>query len=104
MLKNLTWLAAALLVLAGGGELAAQDAWPASSLPGNEIARGPGFYFAIWKLVLLIVVVWMWIKSADWVGRDTDELGDAIGLPGRIWNPIMLYVPLLEFLLAIKIP
>src|SRR5262245_4706846 len=104
MLKNLTWLAAALLVLAGGGELVAQDAWPTSFLPGNEIARGPGSYFTIWKLVLLIVVVWLWIKSADWIGRDTDEIGDAIGMPARIWNPIIVFVPLFGFLLAITIP
>jgi type II secretory ATPase GspE/PulE/Tfp pilus assembly ATPase PilB-like protein len=104
MLKNLTWLAAALLVLAGGGELVAQDAWPTNVLPSNEIARGPGSYFAIWKLVLLILVVWIWIKSADWIGRDTDEIGDAIGMPARIWNPIMVFVPLLGFLLAITIP
>src|SRR5437870_12866818 len=104
MLRNLLWLAAALLILAGGGELAAQDAWPASSLPGNDIARGPGSYFAIWKLVLLVAVAWMWIKSADWVGRDTDEIGDAIGMPGRIWNPIIVFAPLLGFILAITIP
>jgi len=103
MLKNLTWLIVGLLVLAGASTAAAQDAWP-TSLPGNEIARGPGFYFAIWKLVLLIVVIWMWIKSADWVGRDTDEMGDAIGMPGRIWNPVMVFVPLVGFLLAITIP
>jgi type II secretory ATPase GspE/PulE/Tfp pilus assembly ATPase PilB-like protein len=70
----------------------------------NEIARGPGSYFAIWKLVLLIVVAWIWIKSADWIGRDTDEIGDAIGMPARIWNPIIVFVPLLGFLLAITIP
>src|SRR5262249_20030030 len=102
--KILTWLAAALLVLAGGGELVAQDAWPTSFLPGNEIARGPGSYFSIWKLVVLCVVVWIWIKSADWVGRDTDEIGDAIGMPARIWNPIIVFVPLLGLLLAVTIP
>ena len=65
-------LIAALLVLAGGSELLAQDAWPAYS-SGNPdphyIARGPGFYFAIWKIVLLLVVIWAWVKSVStWWG------------------------------------
>src|SRR4029078_2110736 len=85
-------------------ETAAAQAASPTSLPDNEIMRGPGFYFAIWKLVLLFVVIWMWIKSADWVGRDTDEMGDAIGMHGRIWNPVMVFVPLVGFLLAITIP
>src|SRR5689334_54079 len=80
-----------VILFALGGQLSAQEAWPSysSGLPGpNDIARGPGSYFAIWKLVMIVVVVWLWVKSADWVGRDTDEMGDAIGMPGRIWNPI----------------
>jgi type II secretory ATPase GspE/PulE/Tfp pilus assembly ATPase PilB-like protein len=100
-------LAAALVVLASGGDVAAQDAWPAytSGLPDpHAIARGPGFYIAPWKLVLLLVLVWMWVKSADWVGRDTDEMGDAIGMPGKIWNPVIVFAPLVGFLLAITIP
>src|SRR5881409_397197 len=107
MLRSKTLLAAALLVLAGGGELLAQDAWPSysSGLPNpNQIARGPGGYIAIWKLVLLVLIVWAWIKSAGWVGSDTEEMGDAIGMPPRIWNPIMVFMPLVGFLLAITIP
>jgi type II secretory ATPase GspE/PulE/Tfp pilus assembly ATPase PilB-like protein len=107
MLRTLILLAAALFVFVGGGELVAQDAWPAYSSGNpdpNFIQRGPGFHFAIWKLVLLLLVVWAWVKSADWVGRDTDEMGEAIGLPGQIWNPIMVFAPLVGFLLAITIP
>src|SRR5262245_8750248 len=100
------WLAAVILLLAGGGVLVAQDAWPAfsSGVAEHAIARGPGFYIAIWKLVLLVVLVLIWIKSAGWVGVDTAEMGDAIGMPGRIWNPIMVFAPLIGFLLAITIP
>jgi hypothetical protein len=101
MLRNMTLFAAVLLVLAAGGELAAQDAWPAYTVP---FARGPGFYAAIWKLVLLVVVVWAWVKSADWVSRDTAELGDAIGLPASIWNPVVALPFFLAFLLAVTIP
>src|SRR4051812_23201254 len=91
-----------------GGVLAAQDAWPTAYSTGlpdpNALARGPGFYVAIWKLVMLLVLVWIWVKSAGWVGSDTEEMGDAIGMPGRIWNPIIVCVPLVGFLLAITVP
>src|SRR5947209_12993817 len=63
----LRWSAWLLVLFCLDGSAAAQDAWPgySSSFSGpNEIARGPGFYFAIWKLVLLLVVIWIWIKSA----------------------------------------
>ncbi len=99
------WSAIFLVLVSGAAT--AQDPWPgySSSFAGpNEITRGPGFYFAIWKLVMLLVLVWIWIKSADWVGSDTDEIGDAIGMPARVWNPIIVFVPLLGFLLAITIP
>ena len=82
------------------GELAAQDAWPAYPAgPGPaRHRRGPGFYLAIWKILLLLLVVfWMWVKSADWVSRDSDEMGDAIGMPAKIWNPIMVFSFLLVF-------
>src|SRR4029453_15082185 len=107
MLRTVIFLAAALVVLAGGGDVAAQDAWPAytSGLPDpHAIARGPGSYIAPWKLVLLLVLVWIWVKSADWVGRQPDEMGDAIGMPGKIWNPVMVFGPLVGFLLAVTIP
>jgi type II secretory ATPase GspE/PulE/Tfp pilus assembly ATPase PilB-like protein len=99
--------ASLMLVALTSDPAAAQDAWPpySSGLPGpNDIARGPGSYFAIWKVVMLVVLVWLWVKSADWIGRDTDAIGDSIGMPSRIWNPIMVLVPLIGFFLAITIP
>ena len=54
------------------GALVAQDAWPVyttGSPNPHFIQRGPGSYFALWKLVLLALVVWAWVKSADWNGR-----------------------------------
>jgi hypothetical protein len=107
MLRTMMWLAAALLVLGFAGELLAQDAWPAYStgLPGqHDIARGSGFYLSIGKLVALIVVAWAWVKSADWVSRDSVELGEAIRMPARVWNPVMVFSFLVAFLLAITIP
>jgi type II secretory ATPase GspE/PulE/Tfp pilus assembly ATPase PilB-like protein len=99
--------AALLLVLMGGGDLLAQESWPAYSTGNPDphaIVRGPGFYFAPWKIALLLAVVFAWVKSADFVGRDTDEMGEAIGMPGQVWNPIIVFAPLVGLLLAITIP
>ncbi|HEX5106442.1 MAG TPA: hypothetical protein VFV87_21635, partial [Pirellulaceae bacterium] len=94
--RVLTCVAALLLVLLIGGELLAQEAaWPTYS-GGN---RGPGFYLALYKIFLLLLVFWMWVKSADWVSRDSLELGDAIGMPAKIWNPIMVF----SFLVALVV-
>jgi type II secretory ATPase GspE/PulE/Tfp pilus assembly ATPase PilB-like protein len=106
MIRTTIWLVAATLLLIAG-DAAAQDAWPpfTTGLPGpHDIARGPGSYAEGWKLILLLAVVWAWVKSADWVGRDTDDLGEAIGMPGVVWKPILVFAPLVGFLLAITIP
>ncbi len=99
--RVVTWLAALLLLLITSGELIAQDAWPTYS----SGQRGPGFYLALYKIFLLLVVFWMWVKSADWVSRDSLELGDAIGMPAKIWNPIVVFSFLVAFvILGLGIP
>jgi type II secretory ATPase GspE/PulE/Tfp pilus assembly ATPase PilB-like protein len=101
MQRKVIWLSAAALVLLAAGNLAAQEAWPAynSGSGPHEINRGPGFYLALYKIFLLLIVFWLWVKSADWVSRDSLELGDAIGMPAKIWNPIMVF----SFLVALVI-
>jgi type II secretory ATPase GspE/PulE/Tfp pilus assembly ATPase PilB-like protein len=101
--RPLAWLAAAaVLMLADGATLQAQDAWP--PYPG-EFSRGPGFYLAFYKLFLLLFVFWLWVKSADWVSRDSAELGEAIGMPYQVWNPIVVFSFLLVFLtLGLGVP
>ena len=102
-LRVATWLATALVLLLGGGDaLLAQDAWPA--YPGT-FARGPGFYLAFYKLFLLLCVFWLWVKSADWVSRDSAELGEAIGMPYQVWNPVVVFSFLLVFMtLGLGVP
>lgn len=108
MTRIVTWLAlAALLILCGSELVAAQESWPAYPSAGDEhaIDRGPGFYLALYKIFLLLILVWLWVKSADWVSRDSVELGDAIGMPYRVWNPIMVFSFLLVFMtLVLGIP
>jgi type II secretory ATPase GspE/PulE/Tfp pilus assembly ATPase PilB-like protein len=109
---GLRWLspvAALLLLLFCSGQLVAQDAWPYTVSPeqlqNHEPSRGPGFYLALYKIFLLLLVFWMWVKSADWVSRDSLEMGDAIGMPAKVWNPIMVFSFLLVFvILALGIP
>ena len=97
MPRNVLWLAAALfLVLAGEQTLLAQDGWPAYT---GTFERGPGFYLNFWlKLFPLMLVFWLWVKSADWVSRDTAEMGEAIGMPAQVWNPIMVFTFLAVFM------
>ncbi|MDX1948533.1 MAG: ATPase, T2SS/T4P/T4SS family [Pirellulaceae bacterium] len=99
-------LAALAAWMAGGETLLAQ--WPAYTTglaDPHAIQRGPGFNLAIYKLLLLLPPFWAWVKSADWVSRDTAERGEAIGLPAEIWNPVMVFSFLLVFMtLLIEIP
>jgi type II secretory ATPase GspE/PulE/Tfp pilus assembly ATPase PilB-like protein len=107
MIRTLMLFAAVFLALSAGGELLAQDAWPAYSTGNpdpNAIVRGPGSYFALWKLIFLAVIFFAWVKSVDWVGRDTAQMGEAIGMPPKIWNPVVVFPFLLGFLAAITIP
>lgn len=101
LLRQATPLVALLLVLAASSQLAAQDAWPAYTA---SFARGPGGYLAWWKILMIALVAFAWVKSADWVSRDSLELGDAIRMPAQIWNPVIVFSFLAAFLLAITIP
>src|SRR5688572_4425853 len=94
-------LVAALLVCLGAELSFAQDNWPKvtpNPAGPHAIERGPGFNLAIWKLMFLIILFWIWIKLADWVGRDSAEIGDAIGMPYFIWNPIVVFSFVLVFM------
>jgi len=102
-LRIAVWCAAAAcFVLACGEPLSAQEDWPASA---GTFTRGPGFYLAFYKIFLLLFVFWLWVKSADWVSRDSAELGEAIGMPYQVWNPIVVFSFLLVFMtLGLGVP
>ncbi len=107
MLRLFALLLLAAVFLAAGAEVAvAQEAWPQYTTDtSHNIVRGPGFYFAIWKLVLLVIPFLLWVKSTDWVSRDLAEIGEGIGLPPDVWNPIMvLTFPLVFVTLTLGIP
>src|SRR5690606_31783313 len=41
--------------------------WPTYPLNGHEPSRGPGFYLALWKIFLIFFIVWLWVRTTDWV-------------------------------------
>jgi type II secretory ATPase GspE/PulE/Tfp pilus assembly ATPase PilB-like protein len=103
MVRNTTaLLAGALLVLPA---TAAFGQWPEYPAGDPALSRGPGFYFAIFKLILLIIPFWLWVKSADWLGRDALIHGEKTGLKAEVWNPVFVFGFLLTFVvLALGVP
>jgi hypothetical protein len=88
------------LLIAGTLEAQQWPPYPADQLPG----RGPGDYLAWYKLLACWLVVVLWVRTTDWVGRDSYEVGDNIEMPAAIWNPIMVFSFLVAFLLASRSP
>lgn len=95
---------------ADAGEGAAEDvaAEPAAPAPqadqdkwndAHSVWRSPRPFFAWPKLLVLLLLFLMWVKSADWVNRDSQiyELGY-----GK-WNPIQFF-PFLAALLLFAFP
>ncbi len=65
---------------------------PAVSLPPELLAaapsfpRGPGFYFSILKLLGVLIVFLLWVRTSWWVDQDAREEN----LPVGLWNPLFL--------------
>lgn len=101
MVRLSTALLAAAIALLLTPALHAQ--WP--DYPASSAAvRGPGFYFAIYKIILFLIPFWLWVKSADWLGRDANIHGDKTGLKPEVWNPIYVFGFFVLYLIAISIP
>src|SRR3954447_14790248 len=67
--------------------------------------RGPGFYFAIWKIILLLIPFWLWVKTADWLGRDASIHSEKTGMTADVWNPVYVFVFFFAFMiLGLGIP
>ncbi|HAN96350.1 MAG TPA: hypothetical protein DCQ98_02455, partial [Planctomycetaceae bacterium] len=48
----------------------------------HSMLRGPGFYLSMTKLILTAVTVLFWVRTADWVHRDTAIYGERTKLVG----------------------
>ncbi|MGM0486431.1 MAG: ATPase, T2SS/T4P/T4SS family [Planctomycetota bacterium] len=92
-----------LLFLLLTGDTASAQEWP--SYPSDQLpGRGPGGYLAWYKLLSCWILVLLWVHAADWLNRDSLETGDSIGLPPRVWNPIVVFSFLVGFLIALTVP
>lgn len=87
-------LAVALLLTSS---VAAQE-WP--SYHGNPLQRGPGDYLAWYKILACALVFIFWVRTTDWINRDSLEIGESIGMPAIVWNPIAVFPFLVAFLFA----
>ena len=65
-------LAVALLLT---GTLAAQE-WPAYR--GDPLQRGPGDYLAWYKILCCALVFIFWVRTTDWINRDSLEIDDPL--------------------------
>ena len=64
------------------------EVWPAYPMPGpDKIDRGPGGYLSIFKIILVMLVFFAWVRSCDWVNRDAYNLR----LSQAMWNPIVVF-------------
>lgn len=102
MFRPLLILAVAALVLTlGAGELFAQEGggWPKMTLPAKDW-RGPGYFLSWINILACWLVFLVWVRSADWVNRDCQE----IKLNYFRWNPIVCGTFFAAFVLVWLIP
>ena len=59
------------------------EKWPDAS---GSFSRGLGYYYNPFKIGLVIVLFWSWIKSTEWATSDCFN----IRWNHRIWNPILV--------------
>jgi hypothetical protein len=76
------------------------DAFGSAGLLLADMPRGPGFYFSLVKIGLVLAVYLAWVRTCAWVDEDVRDLE----LPDVIWNPVMLGAGLLGLLLVWAFP
>lgn len=55
-------------------------------LAESGFPRGPGFYFSLVKLPILLIVFLGWVKACAWVNEDVNRLR----MPANLWNGMMV--------------
>ncbi len=60
--------------------------FPECALAADTFPRGSGFYFDIVNIILLLLVYFSWVRTANWVDQDADKLH----LPADMWNAFLL--------------
>ena len=98
MLRAILVLAGASAVWAGGAQtLLAADT---SLWPPTNFARGGGFYLDPWKLLSVWILFLCWVRSADWISQDSQQLN----FRWTMWNSITFFSFFVTLLLFFMIP
>jgi type II secretory ATPase GspE/PulE/Tfp pilus assembly ATPase PilB-like protein len=69
-------------------------------LLADAFPRGPGFYFSVGKLLLVLLVYLLWVRTCWWVNQDARDLA----LPAEVWGPAVLAAGVVSLLLVWIIP
>jgi len=89
MSNRCAWFLVLLLILASAGPVYA-----------GEVPRGPGFYFSLWKSLLVLVVYAIWLSACRWVDQDAQQ----VDLDRHAWNGIVFGGGLVGLLIFWLIP
>ncbi|MFC1759328.1 ATPase, T2SS/T4P/T4SS family [Planctomycetota bacterium] len=98
-------LAIAFTLICGSAAFAADDwgfrsTYRVEEYNDNIMVRGPGGYFSLWKLGLVLGVYFAWIKTTDWVNGDCQTLK----LPYTVWNSVVFWTFFPALALGLTIP
>jgi hypothetical protein len=72
----------------------------ATVFAADPLQRGEGFYLAWWKLLCFWLVFVCFVRAADWVNHDCQEIGERYGMDPAIWNPAVIFGFLVIFLVG----
>jgi type II secretory ATPase GspE/PulE/Tfp pilus assembly ATPase PilB-like protein len=98
MLRAILVLAGASAILAGGADtLLAADT---SLWPPTTFTRGSGFYLDPWKLLSVWILFLCWVRSADWISQDSQQLN----FRWTMWNAVTFFSFFVGLLLFFIIP
>jgi type II secretory ATPase GspE/PulE/Tfp pilus assembly ATPase PilB-like protein len=70
------------------------------ALFADAFPRGPGFYFSVGKLLLVLAVYLLWVRTCWWVNEDARDLA----LPAEAWGPAVLAAGVVGLLLVWVVP
>ena len=106
MFRKLCFVVIALLLVLFCADLvmAQADTWPEFPLGGdegsNEFSRGSGGYFSWIKLLGVLLIYLLWVKTTDWVNKDCQLLQ----MPYTVWNVAVYVSFVIGMLLVLTIP
>jgi general secretion pathway protein E len=94
---------ATFALMALGLPAGASAAEPAIALLAQAagVPRGPGLYLNLFKLIPVLAVYLLWVRTTSWVDDDTRELNN---VRFEMWNAIVFFSGLLGLVLVFVIP